>query len=184
MAAVKDISNFSLRKSRETLMGKKLHISDKEQFSYTLSSNYDSVSESDLVKKESFSYTLSSNYDSVPESDLIKKESFLELIPEITTKGSFLDTGQKMPLHRSWNLYSTSTQGTQQWYTHKINYTLINTVGNFWGYINMFFPLGNNNPVLPLDLENNNRKEISFFQEGIFPNWYIIKKTNQCLSLN
>lgn len=183
MSAIKDISNFSLRGSKEKLMGKNFHISDKDQFSCTFSGNYESVLDSYLdtqlmsgLSKE-FSFL-----DILPISGLDKEESFSE--SGLPKEESFVDTGQELQLHRSWNLFSTNTQGTQQWYTHKINYSLINTVGNFWGYINMFFPLGNNNPVLPLDLEDNNRKEISFFQEGFFPNWDIIKKTIQCTSLS
>jgi len=123
-------------------------------------------------------------YYTIPTKHTMDNIDFQSLEFENSDDPKFFDTGQHLCLNRSWNLYTTSTHGTKNWYTHKINKGPIQTVETFWKYMNMFFPSKNHDPIMLLDLENNNRKEISFFQEDVYPNWDIIKKMKRCKSLH
>jgi len=89
----------------------------------------------------------------------------------------------KLYLNRVWNCYLLNTIGNS-WDTQKFNSNGIDTVNEMWKYLNMFFSINGHKAQYQIDVENNNRKEISFFQEGTYPNWDVFKTLRICNNLN
>ncbi len=106
------------------------------------------------------------------------------MITNITIAIPYETNHEILLLNRTWDLYMTATTSSFKWKTTKINQNKINTVNELWSCLNMFFII-NHNPLTtcPLDLENSSRKELSFFQHDVYPNWNKVKSSKKCKKL-
>lgn len=87
--------------------------------------------------------------------------------------------GVDLLLPDRWNVYMPETISTRKWKIQQLNTHTIGTVNLLWSYLNMFFVINGNMATCPLDLENMNRKELSFFRAGIYPNWDRVKSSKK-----
>jgi hypothetical protein len=88
-----------------------------------------------------------------------------------------------LKLNRAWNMYMTETNCSHKWTTNKINKNSIDHVKLLWSCLNMFFVINDNKSICPLDLENSSRKELSFFQHDVYPDWDKVKSSKKCTKL-